>query len=163
MKNSTILSIIFLCLSFSAVAASINPSADKKLQRFIGGMEIVSEVREPFLVRIIRVTEKGECGSPSKKSTCPKVRLLIFASTIDEYSADMLYELPVAYGWEFVEWKSKSPREEDKDAYTTFTIQRSDLNGNLSKENTGSDISPWTTHTLEIGVNPWRAYAKTIK
>ncbi len=60
---------------------------------------------QPHIVRIYAVpTRIGECGGAV--SSCPDVRLFFTVSVGDLGEEPVLYQLPVAKGWEFAGWTS---------------------------------------------------------
>jgi len=157
MKHFLILSFLaLLCIPELTFAEELSSIKDAGLVALLNDFEILAEKRteRPYAIRILRHRERGECdGTPQ---SCPKTNLYIAVSTtFDEAPDQQVYQLPEAYGWEFVRWKIVA-RKEGRESYTVLEMKRRNIAKDLAKD-------WWTYSTYEVSVNPWQGRLREVQ
>jgi hypothetical protein len=87
------------------MSADLVPVKNAQLASVLGLLEEISPEspapEQPYIVRVFAAPViVGECQGAV--SSCPDVRIFVTVSTGDLGDAPVLYELPVAKGWEFM-------------------------------------------------------------
>lgn len=136
-----------------AAADPVGEVADRDLVDLLNYMEIVAErsaVTEPELpgsIRLVRLHALGECDD--SPASCPTQKLYVAVSGMDEEPDRKLYELPLAYGWEFKEWV-KVPSGESADDFYVFIVEKKVVAVDTS-------TAWWATERYEVSANTHRA------
>jgi hypothetical protein len=145
--------LLFAVFQVSAFGEELTVVTETKIVEMLNNFELLAEKRElPYAIRVIRLGERGECdGTPQ---SCPMATLYIAVSTFDQYPDQQVYQLPKAYGWEFVQWKALA-RNEGPDSYTVLEVKRKIISNNPAK-------SWWSESRYEIQINPWKGRLSEI-
>lgn len=147
MKNYLVmLLVLFMSRSAFCEPILLEELKDKTTSNLLSTMEILSEKLEknvPYFIKIVRVSEYGECDGESR--TCPKQSLLILVSSRDEYPEQKVYLLPKAYGWEFVRYVSM-PKFEGVDEFAVIELKR-------KVEGTLPNKASWRYQNCDLRVN----------
>lgn len=146
--------IIIVCAVLLSVTAKAEKhkmisSDDRELVHILNNMDIIAQLKDPpFLVRIIRIQEHGECDPLKHK--CPEQSLFIAVSSFDEYPEQRLYVSGKAYAWEFNRWISL-PRKDTPDDFVVFELTKKYLKKNAKR-------ITWAEKTFKIYVNTSGAF-----
>lgn len=149
-----LITILALFVAKPVLASELAVVKDPRLVNLLNNFEVLAETKEPpYVARVIRLRELGECdGTPQ---SCPEVNLYITVSTLDEDPDQKLYSLPKAYGWDFVDWRSR-PRKEGRDAFIVLELRKKVISKNPKE-------SWWEEQRVEVRVNPWKGHFKEVK
>lgn len=153
MKKYLIILFLINFISPRLYAADLPSLKDQFLRNFINDFVVLAETNDPFGVRIIGLAAGGECSEP-EPLVCPKYRMYIGVSSLDEEPQRQLFVLHDSYGWEFLGWKSKSKDQDNQDSYSIFEIREKII---LKNPQNGNKFV-WGSKFYEIGVNPWKGY-----